>query len=148
MTADETVDGIPVVVGVTLSDGTTLGADVVVDAGGRRSDVARPSRPARRGDPRAEEDTGIIYLSRFFRLLDLDETPPVGRGPERTWATSSTACSPATTTPSRSRSPSAPRLQMRRLLLDPDRFLTAAALIPATAPLRRRSFQGRSPTSR
>jgi len=134
VTADETVDGIPVVVGVTLSDGTTLDADVVVDAGGRRSDVPALLAPHGVEIPEAEEDTGIIYLSRFFRLLDLDESPPsvvvgadlgylkygVFPGDNHTFSITFAVGSRDS--------------EMRRLLLDPDRFLTAAALIPATAP--------------
>jgi len=134
VTADETVDGVPLVVGVTLSDGTTLDADVVVDAGGRRSDVPALLAPHGVEIPEAEEDTGIIYLSRFFRLLDLDESPPsvvvgadlgylkygVFPGDNHTFSITFAVGSRDS--------------EMRRLLLDPDRFLTAAALIPATAP--------------
>ena len=84
------LDGV-VVEGLTGGDGRVTGvrtavgdfeADVVVAANGRRGDV-----PAWLGDvgipcPETEEDTGIIYLSRFYRLHDDAETPeqigPVG----------------------------------------------------------------------
>jgi len=73
----------PVVRGVRLAGGGTVHADVVVVAGGRRS--ALPEWLAEVGcDPVAEEvdDTGIVYLSRFYRLRDgadlPDRTGPAG----------------------------------------------------------------------
>ena len=71
------VGGPPVVTGVRLDDGTELSADLVVVAGGRRS--ALPDWLAALGcGPVAEEveDTGIVYFSRFYRLIDGAEPPP------------------------------------------------------------------------
>jgi 2-polyprenyl-6-methoxyphenol hydroxylase-like FAD-dependent oxidoreductase len=63
--------------GVLLDDGTRLDADLVVLAGGRRSSfddwfTAIGGRPV----PEEVEDTGIVYLSRFYRLRDGHEPPP------------------------------------------------------------------------
>jgi 2-polyprenyl-6-methoxyphenol hydroxylase-like FAD-dependent oxidoreductase len=60
-----------------LVDGTRLAADLVVIAGGRRCDIddwftAIGGRPTRE----EVEDTGIVYLSRFYRLRDGAEPPP------------------------------------------------------------------------
>jgi 2-polyprenyl-6-methoxyphenol hydroxylase-like FAD-dependent oxidoreductase len=69
--------GRPEVTGVRLADGTTFEADLVVAAGGRRSNV--PEWLAAIGGPAVPEqvdDTGIVYFSRFYRLRDGHEFPP------------------------------------------------------------------------
>ncbi len=67
----------PVVTGVRLDDGTELAADLVVAANGRRSAVAEwladiGARPV----TETVEDTGIVYASRFYRLLPDADLPP------------------------------------------------------------------------
>jgi 2-polyprenyl-6-methoxyphenol hydroxylase-like FAD-dependent oxidoreductase len=67
----------PRVHGVRLADGTEVGADLVVVAGGRRN--AAPEWLAAVGaGPVAEavDDTGIVYFSRFYRLVDGAVHPP------------------------------------------------------------------------
>lgn len=127
--------GAPMVTGVVLADGTTLDADVVVGAGGRRMDV--PALLGEIGATIAEttEDTGIIYMSRFFRLLDGAEFPPqvgpiggdlgylrygVFPGDNRTFSVTLAIGTDDG--------------EMRRLLLDEDTFLTVAGALTATAP--------------
>jgi len=69
--------GIPRVTGVTLEDGSTIAADLVVVATGRRS--ALPEWLADLGvGPVNEfvEDTGIVYASRFYRLKAGHSYPP------------------------------------------------------------------------
>src|SRR5438094_308389 len=65
---DRTVTGV-------RSDSGTFDADLVVAANGRRGDV--PSWLAGVGVecPETEEDTGIIYLSRFYRLRSGADVP-------------------------------------------------------------------------
>jgi 2-polyprenyl-6-methoxyphenol hydroxylase-like FAD-dependent oxidoreductase len=127
--------GPPLVVGVELDDGRVLDADVVVGAGGRRSDVGGLLAPHGVAVEEDSEDTGIIYLSRFFRLQDGAEMPPltggiggdlgylkygVFPGDDRTFSiTFAVGTHDA---------------EMRRLLLDDDTFLAAARLLSATAP--------------
>jgi len=68
---------VPVVSGVRLDDGTELTADLVVAAGGRRSSV--PDWLADIGTapvPEQVDDSGIVYFSRFYRLVDRAEFPP------------------------------------------------------------------------
>lgn len=70
---------IPQVTGVRLADGSTLDADLVTVANGRRSMlpewlVELGCQPV----PELVEDTGIVYFSRFYRLLDGREVPPRG----------------------------------------------------------------------
>ncbi|HEX2062973.1 MAG TPA: FAD-dependent oxidoreductase [Acidimicrobiales bacterium] len=61
---------VPQVTGVRLASGAELPADIVVDASGVRSPL-----PSWLGDvgvaalPEREDDTGIVYSSRFYRLL-------------------------------------------------------------------------------
>ncbi len=69
--------GRPHVTGIRLSDGTAFAADLVVAAAGRRSalsdwlhDLGAPEVPEQ------VDDTGIVYFSRFYRLLDGMEHPP------------------------------------------------------------------------
>jgi 2-polyprenyl-6-methoxyphenol hydroxylase-like FAD-dependent oxidoreductase len=68
LVADSAGD-LPRVTGVRLADGREVQGDLVVLAGGRRGDVpawfaAIGARPVAEDD----EDTGIIYWSRFYRL--------------------------------------------------------------------------------
>jgi 2-polyprenyl-6-methoxyphenol hydroxylase-like FAD-dependent oxidoreductase len=66
----------PQVTGLRLDDDTEVLADVTVIAGGRRQDL--PGLLAAQGIQLKEtiEDTGIVYFSRFFKLLDGAEFPP------------------------------------------------------------------------
>jgi 2-polyprenyl-6-methoxyphenol hydroxylase-like FAD-dependent oxidoreductase len=67
----------PQITGAVLDDGSTVEADLVVVASGRRS--ALPDWLAALGvGPVGEEvdDTGIVYLSRFYRLRQGAEAPP------------------------------------------------------------------------
>lgn len=69
LVAGDPVGGVPHVAGVGLAGGAALLADVVVDAGGRRSRLPRwlaaiGADPV----PESEEDTGIVYSSRFYRV--------------------------------------------------------------------------------
>ena len=65
------------VTGVTLDDGSVLTADWVVDASGRRSPL--PAWLAALGVEleEREEDTGIVYSSRFYKLVPGAELPPM-----------------------------------------------------------------------
>ena len=65
------------VIGVT-TDGTTARADVVVDAGGRRSQFRRWLDEAGLSMPTAQRsDCGVAYYSRYFRLHDGVDLPSV-----------------------------------------------------------------------
>ncbi len=68
---------VPHITGVRLADGTTAASDLVVVAAGRRSSL--PDWLQEIGCAPIEEsvdDTGIVYFSRFYRLLDGCEYPP------------------------------------------------------------------------
>jgi len=130
-------DGVhpPQVVGVELADGRALDADVVVAAGGRRNDVPALLSPHGVTIAETEDDTGIVYLSRFFRLVDGAELPPrsgviggdlgylkfgVFPGDNRTFSVTFAVGTHDS--------------ELRKLLLDGDTFLIAASLIVPTAP--------------
>jgi 2-polyprenyl-6-methoxyphenol hydroxylase-like FAD-dependent oxidoreductase len=76
-------DGIPRITGVRLSTGEVVAGDLIVAANGRRSPL--PAWLAEAGAdevPEEEEDTGIVYYSRFYRLCAGVDAPeqegPVG----------------------------------------------------------------------
>ena len=62
------------------TDAGELAADVIVLANGRRSTVATWFTPIGVEIPEVEEDTGIVYLSRFYRL-EAGVDPPSVDGP-------------------------------------------------------------------
>jgi 2-polyprenyl-6-methoxyphenol hydroxylase-like FAD-dependent oxidoreductase len=68
---------VPHVTGVRLADGTTIAGDLTVVAAGRRSALSE-WLAAIGAAPVAEEvdDTGIVYFSRFYRLLPGQDYPP------------------------------------------------------------------------
>ena len=73
-----TSNGAGHVTGARLEGGDVLSADWTVDATGRRSPL--PAWLADLGGPpleEREEDTGIVYSSRFYRLTPGAELPPV-----------------------------------------------------------------------
>ncbi len=125
---------VPKVIGVTTDDGPQH-ADVIIVANGRRSTV--PAWLDQLGVHVREdiEETGIVYLSRFYRL-DPDSEPPEVQGPiggdlgylkfgvfqgdDRTFSVTL-----AVGTDDR---------ELRRLLSDPATFDAAAATCEPTAP--------------
>ncbi len=67
----------PLVTGVHMGDGSTVAADLVVVANGRRSTL--PDWLEAIGGtrlPEETEDTGIVYYSRFYRMRDGHDFPP------------------------------------------------------------------------
>lgn len=72
-------NGRPHVTGVRLDSGEALHADLVVDAMGRRSPLARWCSDAGIGPLQEEsEDSGFIYYGRFFRSADGTTPQPFG----------------------------------------------------------------------
>jgi len=67
---------VPHVTGVGLADGSALRADVVVDAGGRRSPLPTWLEAiGAEAVPESVENTGIVYSSRFYRMLAEGDDP-------------------------------------------------------------------------
>ena len=128
------IDGVPVVDGITLDDGTELSADVVVLCGGRRQNVPELVAPLGAEVREEAEDTGIVYLSRFFELRDGLEYPPqvgpiggdlgylkyaVFAGDNRTFSITFAL--------------EAHDSELRRVVLDTDGFMNVARALPATS---------------
>lgn len=68
--------GVPHVTGVGLAGGEAMPADLVVDAGGRRSPLPAWLAAIGAGPvPESVGDTGIVYSSRFYRMLSEDDDP-------------------------------------------------------------------------
>jgi 2-polyprenyl-6-methoxyphenol hydroxylase-like FAD-dependent oxidoreductase len=130
--------GTATITGISYEQGATptvLDADLVVAANGRRSPLGDWLAPLGAEVPDEEEDTGIIYFSRFYRLLDgaqpPEQTGPIGgdlgylkyavfQGDNRTFSVTFAV--------------QHDDADLRALLLDSDRFDDAARLLPATAP--------------
>jgi len=126
----------PHVTGVRLADGSEADSDLVVVAAGRRS--ALPEWLARLGCVTTGDeidDTGIVYFSRFYRLLDgagyPPRTGPIGGdlgylkygvfvGDNRTFSVT-------LATPTGDQ-------ELRKRLMDPDTFDSCARQLVATAP--------------
>jgi 2-polyprenyl-6-methoxyphenol hydroxylase-like FAD-dependent oxidoreductase len=127
--------GVPVVGGVRIGADEVLPADLVVAATGRRSPVERWLGEHGIRLTVAEEDTGIVYLSRFYRLRPGHDLPaqdgPIGGdlgylkyavflGDNRTFSVTFAVGNHDD--------------ELRRLLLVPDTFDRAAVRLPATTP--------------
>jgi 2-polyprenyl-6-methoxyphenol hydroxylase-like FAD-dependent oxidoreductase len=128
----------PTVTGVQIASGRgptrSLPADLVVAALGRRSAVPRLLSQIGVDPVGASEDTGIVYLSRFYRLLPAAEPPPttgpiggdlgylkyaVFQGDNRTFSVTFAVGTHDD--------------ELRSRLLDPAGFERAAAALPVTA---------------
>ena len=124
----------PTVTGARLADGATIDADIVVAANGRRGDVPAWLAAVGVSVPETVEDTGIVYLSRFYRLRDGASVPeqlgPIGGdlgylkyatfiGDNRTFSVTF-----AVPTDDR---------ELRALLLNPTQFEAVARALPATS---------------
>jgi 2-polyprenyl-6-methoxyphenol hydroxylase-like FAD-dependent oxidoreductase len=72
-------DGIPHVAGVTLEDGSTIEADLVVDCSGRRSALPRWLDSLGADAPPEEHvEDGLMYFGRFYRLNEGQSFPAHG----------------------------------------------------------------------
>ena len=58
----------PVVTGVRLDDGSTIGADIVVAANGRRADVPGWLRAIDVEIPETVRESGLMYMTRWYEL--------------------------------------------------------------------------------
>lgn len=127
--------GPPRVIGVQLDDGSELTADLTVAANGRRSGVVDwladiGARPV----TETIEDTGIVYASRFYRLLPGNERPPaagpiggdLGYVKYGTFVGDNRTYSITLAVPSHDR-------ELRRMLEDPDTFDAAGRALAATS---------------
>src|SRR3954468_5067597 len=141
------LDGI-VAKGLAGRDGTVIGvdatvdgasrtfpADLVVAANGRRGDVGAWLAGVGVDVDETVEDTGIIYLSRFYRLRDGAEVPPdagpiggdLGYLKYATFIGDNRTFSVTFATP-------VDDDELRARLLDPATFEQAGRLLPATRP--------------
>ena len=66
----------PTATGVRLENGESIEADLVVVAGGRRTALPEWLAAAGAEITESEDDTGIVYLSRFYKLRDGQSPPP------------------------------------------------------------------------
>jgi 2-polyprenyl-6-methoxyphenol hydroxylase-like FAD-dependent oxidoreductase len=79
LAGDDQVDGVRHVVGVVTEEGDEVGADLVVDAGGRRSALPRLLAGIGARPPVEElEDCGFVYYGRHFCSADGSLPPAFG----------------------------------------------------------------------
>jgi len=70
-------DALPNVTGVRLADGSEIAADFTVVAAGRRSALSEwLNEIGVAAVPEVVDETGIVYLSRFYRLREGESAPP------------------------------------------------------------------------
>lgn len=82
VTGDAVIGDVPHVTGVRLADGTTLGADLVVDCGGRRSALPEwLSAIGARPIPEREVEDGLMYFGRYYKLEEGASYPMIEGGP-------------------------------------------------------------------
>jgi 2-polyprenyl-6-methoxyphenol hydroxylase-like FAD-dependent oxidoreductase len=124
------------ITGVRTESGEELAADAVVVAGGRRTALPEWLAAVGLGPvPEEVEDCGIVYFSRFYKLLPGAETPP-RTGPaggdlgylkygvfygDRGTFSITLSCATEDS-------------ELRKLMMDPEVFQRAAMLLTATAP--------------
>ncbi len=129
--------GVPATVkGVVLEDGTEITADMVVDASGRISNAYDQLAAAGAAIPESSEPCGIVYFTRHYRLRPGMEEPPRGTGsttgdlgylkfgvfPADNGCFSITLCAPEV------------EEELRKALVDPDRFDAVCRQMPGMAP--------------
>jgi flavin-dependent dehydrogenase len=79
LTGEPATDGVPHVVGVRTDSGDDLAADVIIDAGGRRSTLPSLLSGIGAREPIEEkEDCGFVYYGRHFRSGDGSVPPAFG----------------------------------------------------------------------
>jgi 2-polyprenyl-6-methoxyphenol hydroxylase-like FAD-dependent oxidoreductase len=129
-------DGPPTITGVTLDNATSVPADIVVVATGRRSTL--PDWLAAIGVtdlPEEVEDTGIVYCSRFYRLRPGQARPrrggviggDLGYLKYGVFVGDNATFSVTLAVPTDD-------AELRGLLTRPEAFERVASLLPATAP--------------
>jgi 2-polyprenyl-6-methoxyphenol hydroxylase-like FAD-dependent oxidoreductase len=126
----------PRINGVRLDNGERIGCDLVVVATGRRSGLPQWLRDIG-CDPgtEVEDDTGIVYFSRFYRLGEGQEFPPrtgpiggdLGYLKYAVFVGDNRTFSVTLATPTEDD-------ELRRLLTDPEVFDRCARHLVATAP--------------
>lgn len=133
---EQQVGAPPAVTGLRTGDGRVLCADVVIDAGGRRSRLgAWLTAAGCQALPESQEDCGIVYLSRFYEL-EPDRGMPKAEGP----IGGDLGYLKYAVFPGDRRSFSITFAvatgdqDLRTLLMDPAVFEAAAATMPATIP--------------
>jgi 2-polyprenyl-6-methoxyphenol hydroxylase-like FAD-dependent oxidoreductase len=80
LVTERSPDGALIARGFALADGETVLADLVVDAGGRRSPMIDWLAQAGAAVHDEQEDCAILYYTRFYRLLPGQADPPRGAG--------------------------------------------------------------------
>ncbi len=134
--ADPAADGpSPRVRGVRLADGGSLSADWVVDASGRRTKVSDWLEAIGARPPRVErEPCGIFYASRFYRLRDAAEMPPIDGPMGADLGYLKYGIFPGDARVFSITLAASPEDEVLRAAMRPAVFDSLAALLPATAP--------------
>jgi len=131
----------PRVTGVQLDDGSETRADAVVASNGPRSDLASWLEPHGVGVPETVADTGIVYLSRFYRLRPGRQLGGgILQAASRRAGLSYSCVEADNGTYSITIAVESADTELRRHLLDPERFEAVCALLPGIEHLADRSL--------
>ena len=121
----------PRVTGVRLDDGSEVAADAVVASTGRYSDLDRWLGPHCVGIPETVAETGITYLTRFYRLCPGRSIPGgILLSASRRAGLSYSCIAADNATYSITIAVESSDHELRRHLLDPDRFEAVCRLLP------------------
>jgi len=125
----------PRVRGLRLAEGVELAADWVVDASGRRTKVSEWLEAIGGRPPRVErEPCGIFYASRFYRLCDTAEMPPIDGPMGADLGYLKYGIFPGDARVFSITLAASPEDEVLRAAMRPAAFEALAALLPATAP--------------
>lgn len=126
--------GVPTITGVRLSDGSVLGADVVVATTGRRGAVASWLAPFGVDIPEEVVETASNYMSRFYQLRAGHEPPEFGYRTGRRAGIGMLGYEADNRTFSVTLVIEPTDSELRRHLLDPAKFDATCQRIPELAP--------------
>jgi flavin-dependent dehydrogenase len=131
LVTEPATDGPPRVTGVALDDGSVLAGDAVVASTGPRGDLGRWLAPHGVALPETVAATGVVYMSRFYRLRPGRSLPAgIVQAASRRAGLSYSCVEADNGTYSITIAVESDDADLRRHLLEPERFEAVCRLLP------------------